>query len=53
MEDLMLGFLHEDIEPFTEISGHHVHQAKPGYDFVPGHVEFCGVEEDEFHLNDA
>jgi len=53
VEDLVLGLLHQDIQPLAQVGGHHVHQAESRGDLVPGHVHVGGVQKDKLHLDDA
>lgn len=52
MENLVLRLLHQNVQPFAQIGGHHVHQAETRDNLVPIHFEFFGVEENELHLHD-
>merc|ERR1719423_594683 len=49
---VVLGLLHQSVEPDAEVRGDHVHEAEPGDGSVPrdGHP---GVHEDEVHLDEG
>lgn len=53
VENFVLGLLHQDVQPLTQVGGHHVHESEAGGHLVPGHVHVGGVQENELHLGDA
>lgn len=53
VHDLVLGFLHQHVQPLAQIGRHHVHQAESRHHLVPEHLKLLRVQEDELHLHNG
>lgn len=53
MMDFVLGLLHQNVKPLTQISRNHVHQTKASYHLMTVHFKFFCVQKDELHLHDG
>lgn len=53
VEDFVLRLLNKNVQPFTKVRRHHVHEAESGDNLVPGQIQFGSVKKDKLHLDDA
>lgn len=52
MDDFVLCFLDQNVQPFAKVHRHHVHQAELSYFSMTSQFKFFGAQENELHLNE-